>query len=96
MSEDNIRMGVVPSKDCAYSLEYTVPLQKVEGGYVLTNSAQDGVPLYLATDEDVREHQFLQGYAIYLGPVTYKAQNGFDHTMFTFMQIGPEHVYSPP
>lgn len=80
--------GAQPTEGVYYSLNQTVPLQKVPGGYLIVSAFGDGSaelrPVFLSTKADLQQRQELGGWAKCVGRVEYEAINGFKNTIPAF------------
>lgn len=89
MDRANIEAGVLPRADCIYDVNYTLPLQKVPGGYLLTvhpematTYGSEVVMLY--TKGDLPQGVMLGGYVYPVGTFNYTTLAGYPHTVLAF------------
>lgn len=95
-NEEAIRvLGLTPRENCAYSLEYMRPLQKLAPHEYLMTSYQDGGVVYLRTRRELTENEVISGFALYTGRHAYTSTRGFDQSVYGFKAIDPADTYVP-
>ncbi len=85
--------GAQPTEGVYYSLNETVPIQKVEGGYLIVAMDSDGSaelrPVFVRTKAELQQGQMLSGWAKCVGTVEYETLNGFKNTVPAFIAWEP-------
>jgi hypothetical protein len=83
----------LPKRGVVYPATGLQVIQKVPGGYVVTQFDPAGVmgtpiPVYIETNEVFGPNQVVGGSVRYLGPYRYTGLDGFEHSLMHF-QLRP-------
>lgn len=77
----------MPKADLLYRLDWTQPMQKLADGYLIKGDTSAEV-VFLYTDKDIPEGQFLNGYwAQYVGAYEYQSTRGFPKKVPAFKLV---------
>ncbi len=83
--------GAQPTQGVAYSLNQTIPVQKLQTGYLITSAFTDGSAdlqlIFVKTNTKYNQGQMLSGWARCLGYSDYEGQNGFPQRVFVFEEV---------